>query len=54
MYKKYNSNDFETHKLEVTLIHKGKGWDYKSMPKVQMKDTMKQLKNIVLINFNNG
>ena len=39
MYKKYNSNDFETHKLEVTLIHKGGGWDYKSMPKVQMKDT---------------
>ena len=28
-----------THKLEVTLIHKGGGWDYKSMPKVQMKDT---------------
>ena len=39
MYKKYSSNDFETHKLEVTLIHKGGGWDYKSMPKVQMKDT---------------
>ena len=40
MYKnKYNTNDFETHKLEVTLIHKGGGWDYKSMPKVQMKDT---------------
>ena len=39
MYKKYNSNDFETHKLEVTLIYKGGGWDYKSMPKVQMKDT---------------
>ena len=39
MYKKYSSNDFETHQLEVTLIHKGGGWDYKSMPKVQMKDT---------------
>ena len=43
MYKKYSSNDFETHKLEVTLIHKvganSNSWDYKSMPKVQMKDT---------------
>ena len=44
MYKnKYNTNDFETHKLEVTLIHKvganSNSWDYKSMPKVQMKDT---------------
>ena len=43
MYKKYNSNDFETHKLEVTLIHKvganSNSWNYKSMPKVQMKDT---------------
>ena len=38
MYKKYSSNDFETHKLEVTLIHKGGGWDYKSMSKVQMYD----------------
>ena len=43
MYKKYSSNDFETHKLEVTLIHKvganSNSWNYKSMPKVQMKDT---------------
>ena len=44
MYKtKYNTNDFETHKLEVTLIHKvganSNSWNYKSMPKVQMKDT---------------
>ena len=42
MYKKYSSNDFETHKLEVTLIHKvganSNSWNYKSMPKVQMKD----------------
>lgn len=43
MYKrKYGSDDFETHKLEVTLIHnqtaKGGGWDYKSMSKVQMWD----------------
>ena len=43
MYKKYSSNDFETHKLEVSLIHKvganSNSWNYKSMPKVQMKDT---------------
>jgi len=43
MYKKYGSNDFETHKLEVTLLHnqtaKAGGWDYKSMSKVQMYDT---------------
>ena len=43
MYKKYGKNDFETHKLEVTLLHnqtaKAGGWDYKSMSKVQMYDT---------------
>ena len=42
MYKKYGNNDFETHKLEVTLLHnqtaKAGGWDYKSMSKVQMYD----------------
>jgi|TARA_R100000482_G_scaffold106039_2_gene48568 hypothetical protein len=40
MYKKnYNNNDFETHKLEVTLVHNKGKWDYKSMPKVIMYDT---------------
>ena len=43
MYKKYGNNDFETHKLEVTLLHnqtaKAGGWDYKSMSKVQMYDS---------------
>jgi len=43
MYKKkYGNDDFETHKLEVTLIHnqsaKAGSWDYKSMSKVQMWD----------------
>ena len=39
MYKKnYNKDDFETHKLEITLVHNQGKWDYKSMPKVFMWD----------------
>ena len=40
MYKKnYNKDDFETHKLEITLVHNKGKWDYKSMPKVTMWDS---------------
>ena len=39
MYKRnYNKDDFETHKLEITLVHNKGKWDYKSMPKVTMWD----------------
>ena len=40
MYKKnFNNDDFETHKLEITLVHNKGKWDYKSMPKVSMWDS---------------
>ena len=40
MYKRnYNKDDFETHKLEITLVHNKGKWDYKSMPKVTMWDS---------------
>ena len=41
MYKRgnFNNNDFETHKLEITLVHNKGKWDYKSLPKVSMWDS---------------
>tara|TARA_Y100000004_G_scaffold9549_1_gene10397 strand:- start:1630 stop:2091 length:462 start_codon:yes stop_codon:yes gene_type:complete len=40
MFKRnFNKDDFETHKLEVTLVHNKGKWDYKSMPKVVMYDS---------------
>ena len=33
MYKRnFNADDFETHKLEITLVHNKGKWDYKSLP----------------------
>ena len=40
MYKRnFNKDDFETHKLEITLVHNKGKWDYKSLPKVSMWDS---------------
>ena len=40
MYKRnFNKDDFETHKLEITLVHNSGKWDYKSMAKVSMWDS---------------
>ena len=40
MYKKnFNNDDFETHKLEITLVYNKGKWDYKSLPKVSMWDS---------------
>ena len=37
MYKRnFNKDDFETHKLEITLVHNSGKWDYNSMAKVSM------------------
>ena len=40
MFKRnFNKDDFETHKLEITLVHNKGKWDYKSLPKVNMWDS---------------
>tara|TARA_R100000654_G_scaffold25308_2_gene48728 strand:- start:707 stop:1174 length:468 start_codon:yes stop_codon:yes gene_type:complete len=40
MYKRnFNKDDFETHKLEITLVHNSGKWDYKSLSKVSMWDS---------------
>ena len=49
MYKRnYNKDDFETHKLEITLVHNKGKWDYKSMPKVSMWDSTAKKKILSL------
>ena len=54
MYKRnFNKDDFETHKLEITLVHNKGKWDYKSLPKVNMWDSTAK-KNTRLLSLING
>ena len=51
MYKRnFNKDDFETHKLEITLVHNSGKWDYKSMAKVSMWDSTAKKKYSHLFN----
>ena len=54
MYKRnFNKEDFETHKLEITLVHNSGKWDYKSMAKVSMWDSTAK-KNTPLMSLISG